>query len=152
MISGVASFSLATNTFSSTYDNYLILMQCTATGNYTFSWRGRTSGTDNTNSNYDWRTFFNDASGGGFNVGANNQTSGSFSDSGSSRSTHTLEIYNPFASQPTQIFARNYINDGNGYVKYGGSQFDATTSFDSLTIFPSTGTITGSYSVFGYNK
>ena len=116
------------------------------------SWRGRTSGTDNTGGNYDWRTLYNDASGGGFNVGANNQTSASFADAGSSRGISTLEIYNPFASQPTQILARTYINDGNGYMKLGGSQFDTTTSFDSLTFFPASGTITGSYVVYGYNK
>ena len=150
--SGVSSFSLAANTFSSTYDNYQIMLQATVTVGANLNWRGRTAGTDNSNSNYDWRAFYNDRTTLALTTGADNATSATFNDIGTSRSSYVLEIINPFASQPTQVFAKGYVNDGNGYAKYSESQFDTTTSFDSFTFISSAGTITGSYSVYGYNK
>ena len=150
--SGVSSFSLAADTFTATYDNYQIMLQATGTANNTFSWRGRTAGTDNTNSNYDFRLFYNDRTTLATNTGLDNSSSGQFSDTGTARSSYVLEIINPFASQPTQVFSKSYVNDGNGYAKFGQSQFDATTSFDAFTFIVGTGTVTGSYSVYGYNK
>ena len=147
--SSVASVSL-NGVFNSTYDNYQIMIQETASANVIFYWRGRTSGTDNSNSNYDWRTFYNDRTTLAVNTGTDNTSAGQFSDTGSSRSSHILEVMNPFLSQPTQIFSKNYINDGNGYLKYGGSQFDANTSFDGITFYPASGTFTGTIRVYGY--
>lgn len=146
---GASSISI-NGCFSSAYDEYKITIQETASGNVALYWRGRTSGTDNSNSNYDWRTFYNDRTTLAVNTGTDNTSSAQFSDTGSSRSSHILEVINPFLSQPTQVFSRNYISDGNGYVKYGGSQFDTTTSFDGITFYLGSGTFSGTIRIYGY--
>ena len=61
-----------------------------------------------------------------------------------------IELMSPKATAFT-TFANQNGRSGYGYQTAGGT-FNATTAADSITFFPASGNITGSYSVYGYNK
>ena len=155
--SAVSSVSLPANTFTSTYDNYFLVIRPTnfSAGSGTMNGRLRSAGTDNTTSTYI-------TSGMGYNNGGSNftYTSGvttQFIFGGISVGDCTvfpLNINTPFGSNNSYIsqtsYGQNHTGGGGAYF-YGGSFFN-TTSFDSFSFYPSTGTMTGSYSVYGYSK
>ena len=153
--SAVSTVSLAANTFTSNYNNYrIIFSKMSASNNVDCYMRLRAAGSDNTTSNY------NSSYSG---VRANNTT---FTNAAASAATFligsvksvefggfSLDVYSPQSTQFT-----GFINHWNGcetsWYNFGtsGGVFAATTSFDSLTVYPNGGTITGTYSVFGYNQ
>ena len=155
--SGVASVSLPADTFTSTYDNYLLNIRLTNGGAASGTLRGRlrAAGSDNSTSNYA-------TAGIGYNVAGTNFTysSGTTSEfvfSGiynSDMNLISLTIATPKTSNYTLIqqsgFNPNH-SGGAGVSAYGGGFF-LGTSFDSFSFYPSSSTITGSYSVFGVAK
>ena len=144
--SGVASQSVS-DVFSSTYDNYRILINATSfTG--TLTMRFRVSGADNSTSNYKMNTY-----GTGLwttSVYSGYQESGStlFNILGEASPTSlSLDILNPFATQKTFLHGHTSQNDrGRAYQ----GLFDATTSFTGFTLLATS--VTGNVSVYGYNK
>jgi hypothetical protein len=88
--------------------------------------------------------------------GALAQTSGyaSYSEN-SSESTLDIYITSPNLAKSTlfQITANTLLSsNAAGLIQIIKTNFSATTVFDSMSIIPSSGTITGTYSVYGYNK
>jgi hypothetical protein len=153
--SAVSAVSLATNTFSATYTNYRILFYITAKSIANVCRvRLRTSGTDNTSSTYDI-SFVGATGSGAFGVAVNNGTSFDPLD-GTERTPNEVWIFDvlsPFAAVNTILDGTAYTTDAGTTiktVKWTG-RFENTTSFDSLSFNASTGTVTGSYSVYGYN-
>ncbi len=61
-------------------------------------------------------------------------------------------------ANPAATKTKNIVGTMNGhaatesYLGFGGGFVDRTTAYDSCTIFPDTGTITGTISVYGVNK
>jgi hypothetical protein len=151
--SGVSSQSL-NSIFSATYDNYKILFQGTISSSAELNWRGRTAGSDNTNSDYSLRTFGfgRDATSG--LTASNSVSSGRIGTIAATSNKADITIFDPFASRSTSLisFFNNGSGDDFGYFQYVGSFFDQNTSFDGITIFPASGTITGTVSVYGYSK
>jgi hypothetical protein len=153
--SAVSAVSLAANTFSATYTNYRILFYITAksTANVC-TVRLRTSGTDNSSSTYDI-SCVGATSAGSFGAAANNAAQFDPLD-GTARTPNEVWIFDVLST----FAAVNTILDGTAYTTDAGAtiktvkwtgRFENTTSFDSLSFNASTGTITGSYSVYGYN-
>jgi hypothetical protein len=154
--SGVSSVSL-NGIFSSTYTSYRIVLTNVISSVYTeIQGRLRVSGSNNTTSNYNslqTYTAINNAGAGVdkfaattywifANVTANGQIDSSY------------EIWNPNATALTQYsftHAKKY-DTGDNYNMIGGGIFNATTSFDGLSIIASAGTISGNVSVYGYTK
>jgi hypothetical protein len=147
--SAVSSVSLPTNTFNSTYDNYSII--CSFLGSVDSSnmrARLRASGTDNsTASSYlRQRLYF-------FSTSSSPSTAtDTFWDSGVIQTTigsYVVELFDPFLASATAFNSRSGSKDqmlnATGY-------HTQTVSYDSFSFFPSSGTITGKYSVYGYNK
>jgi hypothetical protein len=68
--------------------------------------------------------------------------------------TFNLDIFQPQNSSfKTTFLGSGLGDDGTFAVGYANAGFfDATTSFDSATIFPDSNNITGNVSVYGYNK
>ncbi len=147
----VSSFSLATNTFTSTYRNYRLLVnidtvQTSPSGIFM---RMRASGTDNTDASWYGQRF---------NVPYTGATSLQYSTSGGTsiqvsdaydKSLTVLEIGNPQTAQRTAI---TYTQGQGELVQYGtGGAFQiGTNQFDSLTWLMTAGTMTGRYAVYGY--
>ena len=154
--SGVSSVSLANNSFTSTYTNYKLLINIStytnATNNYLAA-RLRASGTDNSTSNYTSGFFVIPQTSSATNdVGAFNENT--FNRFGylytSQAHSMNVDFYNPQASLKT-----SYTGTVSGMAQeqwLNSGYFNATTSFDSFTFYPAAGTITGSYSLYGYNK
>ena len=141
--------------FSSAYQNYLIVIgPMTASTATRISFRMRASGTDSTAGYY--YSFF------GPTTWANSAVAGSVSSNGNNaitglvanatvRASSIVEFVGPFDSLPT-IFTEKSLDTrtDSGTVFAGGGFHNVTTSYDGFTVFPATGTITGTVRVYGY--
>jgi hypothetical protein len=154
-----ASFSSATaasvdSVFSSTYDNYLILLNVESTsGSNAMQVRFRTGGSDNTTSNYgsNWEyAAFGTAGATGQLGSAAGSTLAYIQDITGNPTSNVMFVFNPFATQNT--YANHQAVQGNGYRITGGLEFDTTTSFDGISFICAAGTFGGTISVYGYKK
>jgi hypothetical protein len=152
----VSAVSLAANTFTATYRNYLININITASSDgVALNWRGRTSGTDNSNASYSFAFRGARYTDGNATTGGNGttQTAGRLNyliNPGSNSLTATF--FAPQLSSITSFVATTTgrgVSDPAGALQ-GGGFFDNTTSFDALSFYPATGTISGTYEVYGY--
>jgi hypothetical protein len=153
-VSAVSSISVS-DVFSATYDNYKILFGCTTTTVGDIDMRFRVSGADNTTSNYGSVNFIarNDTN----RNQQVNQSAAKPLSSGTS-TTHkviSIDIYDIFSSSKKTKFVGTTAGIGGDVTDtqsgFTGGGFNANTSFTGLTFFVSSGTITGSVSVFGYS-
>jgi hypothetical protein len=157
--SGVASQSAPANTFSATYRNYRILIQCTGTSasSAEMRFRVRAAGTDLT-SNYNCANKFM-----AFNTTTTFDVATSPTDrinlgyipnAGDGRFTGSFDLMNPQASLITGLTGMSTGTNTGAYRGFGisGGYVDNTTSYDSFTIYPTAGNITGTLHVFGYNE
>ena len=64
-----------------------------------------------------------------------------------------FDVLNPFNTRLTK-YTSSFVATAAGVGNFYGHSglFNATTSFDGFTLFAETGTMTGSVSVYGYNK
>jgi len=153
--------SLPADTFTSTYDNYrIIFSDFTGTNQDYAIMRLRASGSDNSTTNYFYRLDERSSTGPG--GGSPDETATGNSATSWAKALYVIpagkcsfsfELYNPKASVRTQMTALG-TRDLNAvtYTFLQGFSFNATTSFDSLSVIANTGTITGKYSVFAYAK
>lgn len=151
--SGVSSVSLPTATFSATYDNYEILFDYAASTSIDNFLRMRVSGSDATDSTYQ-RQILNVGSTSVTASRSGNQTNFYFGQCSTQKHYAKVTIVAPFKTTPTQFFLERVNNSdatdpGINLIAGGHNN---STSYDSLTVYNSSGTITGTYSVFGYNK
>jgi hypothetical protein len=151
--SAVSSVSLPANTFTSTYDNYRILFNINSSSTtMTYSLRFRTSGSDNTTANYNYvNRFSSSATGADVIAQGRSQTSALLVNTGTAFfPVFSFDLLNPKDANFTRGYFQATTEIGNSYT--GFCAFGLTTSFDSATLFVSTGNITGNVSVYGYNK
>jgi hypothetical protein len=156
--SAVSSFSLPANTFSSTYTNYLMYCNLdSSAASAEFDFRFRASSTDNTSNNYAWVRYGQNA------TGALNDTSGasliSYFRLTPVSGTYNAQFQIVFMGPQDNTLNSGYVSSGfffDSLTNYSGRTasgvLSVTTSYDSATFFPSTGTVTGSYSVYGLAK
>lgn len=153
--SAVASVSLPASTFTATYKNYLINYTVTAasTDSTVINARLRASGVDATGASYSNAgvTYVI----GGATIGAANilaGTSWQFTQFNSAdRNKVQLQILSPQVAADTNFLWDTYGRVGGSQGGgHGNGEYRATTQFDSLTLYPAAGTITGSYEVYGY--
>jgi hypothetical protein len=153
--SGVASQAFPNSTFSSTYDNYRIIGFFTASTNVQLLWKLRIAGVD-TSTTYT-RMNIGGTSGGATAYIANaNQTAGHMNYlSANPRCGLSVDLINPFLASPTFMTGtgsgmNSAFDSDTGYA-INQSQL-GNTSFDSINFLTNTGTISGTISVYGYNK
>ena len=154
--SAVSSISLANGTFSSTYDNYRVLVSgCElASGDASLLIRYRASGSDNTTSNYYNQRIIGDGgtASASRNAGTDLIAVGSCGAGGTSGLV--IDFFNPFASKKSEIYSFNngFLTGAGNSMRFVTSMFNATTSFDSFTLFLDASTFSGICSVYGYAK
>jgi hypothetical protein len=151
---GTTTFSAAStasinNVFSSTYKVYKAIIQLTMTSSAANGFmRMRVSGADNSTGNYNQQSvnFF----------GTSQQisqtlsgTSWQFLDFDVSGSTSEVIFMNPFESSRTFFNSQGIFKGSGPELNIRGGAFNTTTSFDGFTIYPSSGTINGTISVYG---
>jgi hypothetical protein len=152
--SAVAAASFPTSTFTSTYDNYKIFANFVGSTGIGVGIRIRNAGTDETGSYYYFNRIF--AQSGSTSItGYTGDPATRMTIGEANTGNIVMEILyaNPAASK-----TKNLIVNINGhaatesYLGYANGFVDRTTAYDSLTILPDTGTITGTMSVYGVNK
>ena len=150
--SGVSSHSLATNTFTSTYDAYrIVFTNLICSGNNQMRLRFRKAGTDNTSSIYYGGNAVMTWSGSviaGLSAAA--ATSSSLFQLSTVFNTASLDITQPLVRPQVTGLAMSAGPEDRG--SFLSAFINTSDTFDSATFFPSAGTITGSVSVYGYNK
>jgi hypothetical protein len=156
--SGVSSISLAANTFTANYLNYRITLQLDSTATSSeLNVRMRASGTDNTSANYVWGRYgVNSANGfaGAGSGGSLSTTWNSVPVSGTYPAFQILDIFSPFSTDYNTGFnAQGMYMDSvasNWNTSGVSGVLSVNTSYDSMTFYGPT--VTGVYSVYGYNK
>ncbi len=158
--SGVSSVSLNASTFSATYDNYrIVINHDSSVAAVGFNMRMRAAGTDNTSANYVYIASLGTQAdtfvGGSTGTGALGTSWTLIPMSGTYSSTTVLDVFLPFSSAYQTNFASTsfYFDTLSNYragITNGATS--VTTSYDSLTLYVASGTMTGAYSVYGYNK
>jgi hypothetical protein len=154
----VSSVSLPASTFTSTYSNYKIFLNCSqstaASAQLTINTRLRSASTDESGASYSWNGFT--SAGSLTNNVASNQTSFLtvyVRDGFPERSWAILDIMSPQQSKPTQISVNSFSDfGGTFYNLFENGMLNTTTSYDSLTFVVSGGTLSGGkISVYGYS-
>ena len=146
--SGVSSQSV-NDVFSATYKYYKIVINQTSSSVSTFlRLRLRVAGSDDTNNVYAQKLIKYDGGASVGTVSGSNDTSQIITEQGSSTKGADVTIFDPFTAAPTTI-----VNNALSTTAWlaGGCIHTNSTSFTGFTLFNSSGTITGSVSVFGYN-
>lgn len=153
--SAVASQSI-NDVFSATYNKYLISIDQVGSADTTLSMRLRVSGADNSSSNYYYSgTSIDSPTAATLSLIKGDPLTlyqmGFTTISGTNVNT---TLTNPFSSSLLTVFNSTFghgigTDAGSGYT---GGHFNATTSFTGFTLIPGAGTMTGTVSVYGYNK
>jgi len=154
--SAVASQSL-TNVFSTTYDNYLILIDAYGSTTSTdILGRLGASASYDTGSNYSYGTLGINRAGGATQV-TNGDALTSW-ELGTDTSTTTtsfvtisMTILSPFLAVSTNFHSQSWSRQGMN-SRSGGGTHDLTNSYTDFQLVASTGTITGKISIYGYAK
>jgi len=151
-LSGVASQSF-NNVFSATYDNYLVLFSGNLSTTASIEFRLRVGGVDNSTASSYLRQFLrveNTVVTGG-RVTANIAKVGQAENN--LRSSFELTIFNPFQATATPFTSVLNVIESSVLIFDVLSQIhNVTSSFDGFTLSASSGTITGSIGIYGFNK
>lgn len=156
---GTAASVSVNGCFTSSYDNYRIVFTLDSSANSAeFDFRLRAAGTDNSSSNYAWVRVLVNGNNGSVN-GSSSTTSLTtlwrlVPVSGTYTSGATLDVLMPKnASYNTVVSGSGLYFDTLATNWSGGNNWgvtSVTTSYDGFTVFPSTGTVTGFVTVYGY--
>jgi len=141
------------NCFSSAYDNYRIVFSGNGSSHNEISARYRTSGSTNSTSNYNWQFTARESTGAATDSASN--TDRIFLGlTGATKGSITIDVLEPFATTYTTCNSINsYMSVGtNNGLFISGTQFNGTTSFDGISFYMSTGTITGIIKIYGYKN
>jgi hypothetical protein len=148
--SAVSSVSV-NNCFTSTYQNYKMLFFCTNSAQAQLNFRYRVSGADNTSALYYMRGI---VQGGVTSTEANLVTLNEIIQTGVENTSLTMELFNPQATlYPMSAYIAGSLAVGNlGLYRTGTGFYGATTAFDGFTLSLSTGNMTGTLRVYGYQN
>lgn len=156
--SAVTSVSLPTNTFTSTYQNYKLIVAISSAGTdgTTVNLRLRAAGSDNTTGNYSsGMAGISAAAGTGSVVGSGiTQWPLMYVQGGNAKQSFAVDILTPEeATNSRFIGGATGVNSAVSIEMFfsGAGIFNAATQFDSLSIL-STGNFTGTYKVYGYTN
>jgi hypothetical protein len=152
--SAVAGQVLPANTFTSTYTRYRILITATGSTNQYVYMRLRTGSTDSTTA-YGNQALYSDST----TTGSVRNTPGYFELSNALRPAGRfigeIELFNPAAAAITYGYNRvgSIVAVDTTQISMSHHMLihDVATSYDTANIYTSTGTMTGSVSVYGYN-
>lgn len=133
--------------FTGDYDNYRVFLRSIGSTNVDVILRLRTSGSDATGSDYTRQTLYAFST----TVGADTSTGTSItiSTGNTTSGLATIEVSRPQVATPT--FFTSFGGRSESLKVFTGLH-GLSTSYDGMTIFPNTGTISGTVSVYGYKK
>lgn len=149
--SAATSASFPNGTFSATYKNYRILVNCVInSGSGTLYARLRVGGADNTSSVYQiQRLQSQSTTTSSYNSGDTNLWD-DFGQLATVVRPISADLFQPFETTPTTFSSIHISATTGANLRVMTGNHSNSTSFDSLSIIPSTGTITGTMSAYGY--
>jgi hypothetical protein len=149
---GVSSVSL-NGVFSATYQNYKIVFDSVGSGAaQNLQFRMRSGGADDTSANYVYQllegsagvvTSFRVPSAATFFVTAVSVNTTSYGE---------INLFNPFNATPTQLTSLNGYAITTPAISVWGGGHNVSTSFDGFTVFPASGTFSGTIRCYGYQN
>jgi len=147
--SGVTSLSL-NECFTADFDNYVMTFNAKASANEYIRFRMRSSGTDDSGSNYTHQYLLAGSTtiAGARSTGASNGTIGIFGGN-ASPSANTFYIYGPALAQPTASRGVSMSTVSTIRIDDFASTHSLSTSYDGITFLPDANNITGSVAVYG---
>jgi hypothetical protein len=144
--------------FSSTYDNYKILMTTYGSADQNMTWKFRASGTDNSSANYYYAIWGASAASGA--LASDNNGTGATSmifagnNNTAQRQLISMDVMSPMSTSSTKGILYNFVRSRTGI--FGGNGWGlldvAGTAFDGFTITPNSGNTTGTVSIYGWSK
>ena len=152
--------SQAVSAFSSTYDNYKIIVNITSTStDMDLQLRFGHSSTANTDSNQSWAYWIRNASGTNLSFDAINTnliflaSMDTYSGTGSRFTNVAFDVYNPFLASETGGNSQISTVNTSGAVTMGTGGFlkGGSTSWSQFFILCSAGNMTGTVKTYGYN-
>jgi hypothetical protein len=151
--SAVASHSV-NDVFSSTYKNYRVMVDLVGSTSISLSLRVRLSGSDISTSIYNRQS--SSANNTSMTAGrATAQSSWLLDDASTDTNIFVMDFFNPADSgKKTQMFCMTGIRSDSATPILINNLFGLNTNSENtgFSLIPNTGTITGSVSVYGYNK
>ena len=156
---GAVSFTSASaislnGCFSSDYNRYVINVDCdSASANIDVLFRLRVSGSDAA-TNYSYAGAGYRASGSGFNPVSTSATYVDIGRGGASYVCHsTFQVIDPFIATPTVLLGQFGSKDSaSTFINNFGGYHSDSTSYTGFTVYPNTGTFTGTIRVYGYRN
>lgn len=145
------------NCFSSTYDNYRIVVASYngSTTNYP-QFRMRAGGTDKTAADYYYSL------GGFYTDGTASNTNGAAAtffengiytnSSGVEIATSIMDVFSPYRTQRTFFLTNATLYASKFGYRNGMVEVNDTASYDGFSLFPNTGTFSAVITVYGYRK
>jgi hypothetical protein len=148
------SFVQLNNVFTSTYENYRFVIKGTSSSSSSLYARFSAGGTANTSSVYNYsgiRSYANTVNG---NIWGNSQSEITLSGLGAGRYySATGDVTSPQTADTTNLNYLTFIFSGTEYqFNTGMGMHNTTTQFDGIRFLPSTGTLDGTVSIYGYRK
>jgi hypothetical protein len=143
------------NCFSATYQNYLIVCNAKQSTDTGLNMRVRVGGVDLSGAVYQSAYLYNtNASGTLLTSNATNATTIDIFGNTVKQGLHLITILDPFATDETllNVNAVTYSNSGTMYNAYVAGAVNNTTSYDGFTVYPLSGTLTGTIRVYGYKN
>jgi hypothetical protein len=145
--------------FSATYDNYRVLCNITNASADCVIYLKLRAGTDSSAGYYTGAGFGNTANAQGGTAQSNSGNGWQMSEADTATASNhlsgfSIDIKLPFASLYTvqSYFGNSVTGAGAIYTNYGGGVHGVAASYNGFTVVASSGNITGTYSVYGYNK
>ncbi len=149
--SAVSSVSL-NDVFTSSYINYLILVNLIGSSTVAMQYRLRASGTDASGANYSSQLLIAESTT-VQGIRATGQTSARFGAVGPTQSGLSVTFFQPqLAAVTNTTNLQNFRSGGGISVTSEVSSHDLSSAYDGVTIFPTSGTITGTIRVYGYKN
>jgi hypothetical protein len=141
------------NVFTSTYKNYQLIISFTSSGNASVNLRFRNSGSDISSSTYYWYAARGTSSGAdAFTVNPGTQILDWANNGADAYYWASLNLTDVFETRPKYVygsFAARASSASYGSLHLVASQQSNITTIDGFSVIPSTGTITGSVSLYG---
>ena len=151
--SAVASQSIS-DVFSSSYTNYFIAVDVTGSAGTGLRLRFRASGSDETGANYARFNNYVTPSSGPLRATATAQTTMDLCYLTTTLTTMDAWIFNPNNTKISQV--QGLANSWTSTADFEGASFSGvlnnTTAYTGFTLYPQTGTFSGTISTYGVNK
>ena len=140
--------------FTSTYTNYKLVLNITASSN-NVGFKLRVSGTDSSDEYYSVNFEMYSSAAGSSGTGVQQDTT--FFDVGAAQTQSMIEIFSPQVAQITAFAAQGIQWEpttprSQSTRTNARGNHNAATSYDGFTIYPLSGTMTGTYTLYGYAK